>query len=337
MSLNAMAAAPIVNPFFFEMPGDRWSFTDRETLVPVLLEFFSQRARRLLVHGRRCMGKTFLLQNAAARVKTPLVYADVSMAANYAHLAKKLLEAAPAAPKGALERAIELAKKHFPKFALKAGKIVFEGALRDAKGETTPEQVLGYLNGRAAEADAPWTIYLDEFHDIRKLGDERFDWQIRGITQPRRSVNYIFSGSDHRLIQRMSEYDLAFFKQLQQLEVGPVESAHMGNWINERWKVGGLGRGTYGGRIVDIAGPCTGDIVRLAKVAFDIAAHRKGDDAVATAFDSLALSEITAEFSDRWRDLSLAQHSILRTVAAGKQPSAAQTLIEFGVKSVSTA
>ena len=105
----------------------------------------------------------------------------------------------------------------------------------------------------------------------------------------------------------------------------------------DRWGAQ-LSDATFGAAVVAAAGPCTGDnIVRLAKVAFDIAAAGKAKEVVATAIDAIALGELKAEFNARWIDLSVPQRSVLQMVAAGKPTTAADTLREYGIRTPSTA
>lgn len=326
-----------INPYFFESPSDRWSFTDREDLVPRLVELLRQKGRRLLIHGRRRMGKTSLIQNAAGKAGRVFLYVDLSTAASVADVAKRLLDSAPEEEKGMLARALDIAKKHLKSFAVTAGKVVLSGDFRREDGEKTLEEVLGYIDERAELDDLPWTVCFDEFQDIRMLGGDRADWKIRGIIQAHRHLNYVFSGSDHRLVQWMSEPTAAFFKQLQQMEVGPIDPGHLAQWINRRARTGGLPDADFGAAVVAAAGPCTGDVVRLAKVTFDVIAKGRAVDPVAAALDAIALIELNAEFVARWADLSVGQRSLLQAIAAGKPPTAADTLREYGIRSASTA
>ncbi len=327
----------LVNPFFFESPSDRWAFTDRETLVPRLTELMQQRGRRLLLHGRRRMGKTSLLKNAALKAGATLLFVDISTAAGLNEVAKKLLAEAPVREGRGFTRALELAKKHLKSFSVSAHKLVLSGELRLEEGEQTLEQVLNYLNASAETADQMWTVAFDEFQDIRDMGGPKVDWKLRGIIQEHRHLNYLFTGSDHRLVAWMTDPSAPFFKQLQQMEVGAIDGAHLAAWIERRAKTGGLPRFPYGELIVAQAGPCTGDVVRLAKAVFDLAAGGREGNLVPVAFDAIALVELNGEFNASWRSLSPTQKPVLRALAAGRPPTASETLREYGLKAASTA
>jgi hypothetical protein len=70
-----MKATP-VNPFFFERTADRWGFTDREDLLPIIGRLLKERGRRALFYGRRRMGKTSLIDNAALKASTKVIKVD---------------------------------------------------------------------------------------------------------------------------------------------------------------------------------------------------------------------------------------------------------------------
>jgi hypothetical protein len=328
---------PFTNPFFFESPSDRWSFTDRDALIPQLLQLMTERGRRLLVFGRRRMGKTSLIKNAAEKAKVTFVYCDISTAASTNEVARKLMDAAPEEKGARLTKALEIAAKYLKSVGVSAGKVIITGELRPDDAKKTLEGVLNHLNERAADNDEIWTVCLDEFQELRALGGPRIDWQLRGIMQEHRNINYIFAGSDHRIVEWMTEPTAPFFKQLHQMEVGPIPADHLARWVEKRAKMGGLSTFPYGEQIVAAAGPCTGDIVRLAKAVFSLATGNAPKDIISTAFDSIALIELNAEFLNHWRTLPTNQRGVLRAIADGKAPTASDTLRDYGLRATSTA
>ena len=332
-----MSQSNPINPFFFETPSDRWSFTNRETIVATLTGLMQERARRILVFGRRRMGKTSLIKNAAAKAGVTFIFCDISTAASLSEVARKVLDAAPAEEGARLHAALTSAGRFLKNVSLSAGKVVLAGELRADEGSKTLEGVLHALNERAAANDEVWTVCLDEFQELRALGGERIDWQLRGIMQEHRNLNYIFTGSDFRIVGWMTRHKAPFFKQLTQMEVGPIDPKHLAAWIARRAKAGGLPEFSHGEEIVGQAGPCTGDIVRLAKAVFTLAAGNTSKNLVATAFDAIALMELNPEFVSRWRGLPVSQRAVLRALADGMMPTAADTLRAYGLRATSTA
>jgi len=325
------------NPFFFESPSDRWSFTDREELMASLLQLLHEKGRRLLVHGRRRMGKTSLIKNAAEKARVTFIYCDISTAAGMNEVARKLMDSAPGVKGPRLSKALEIAARYMKSVGVSAGKVTLMGELRADDAGRTLEGVLNVLDARAAENDEVWTVCLDEFQEIRALGGPRIDWQLRGIMQRHRYLNYIFTGSDHRIVGWMTDPTAPFFKQLQQMEVGPIGTEHLARWIARRAKIGGIGNFPPGEQIVEAAGPCTGDVVRLAKAVFSLAAGGARKSIIAAALDSIALVELQAEFLNHWREMPTNQRGILRAIADGRAPTASDTLRDYGLRATSTA
>jgi hypothetical protein len=320
------------NPFFLGSAGE---VAGREALMPPLQQLMTERGRRMVVFGRRRMGKTALIRAAAGRARGTFVYCEVSTATGLGEVARKLMGAAPEEEGLRLGRTLEIAGRCLKSVGVSAGRITLTGELRSEDGRKTLEGVLNFLNERAAANYEVWTVCLDGFQEIRAMGGSEGDWQLGGVTREHKSLNYIFAGSDPRLVGWMT--GAGGSKQLQRMEVGPVGTDEMARWIDGRAGAGGLRNFSSGGRIVTAAGPCTGDIIRLAKAVFSVATGSTPKDIVAAAFDSIALGDLHGEYVDHWRSLPASQRGMLRAIADGRQPTASDTLREYGLRAASTA
>jgi uncharacterized protein len=330
--------ATLVNPFFFESPSDETGFTDRAELLPRLTQLMTEQGRRALVHGRRRMGKTSLIRHAARLSKKTFIYCDVSIPASLTELAKHLLAGVPKPDISQVGRMLKIANRRLKSVAVTAKNILsLVAEIRPDDAEKTLEDVLNTLNDLAADQDDIWTICLDEFQMIRRLGGDGIDWKLRGIMQDHRNLTYIFSGSDQRLIEWMTAADAPFFKQLQHIDVGPIESTHLATWLRKRSARGGLPAFPWAEAVISTAGPCTGDVVRLAHQVFGLAASGLKGNLVAQGFDRIALEELKAPFLEKWGELYPPQRSVLRAVADGQSPSAEETLRRYNLRTASTA
>ena len=320
---------PIVNPFNFETPSDRWSFTDREQELPRVVTLMRQVRQRLLIYGRRRMGKTSLIKHAAEEAKTPYAFVDLSIANDLAEVAKKLVASVQVEERLA-DKILRLLRASVGKVVIKGGQLALEADLRAAPKETL-EQALAFLDDYAEATDQCFTICLDEFQDLRRLNGDRAEWHLRGIIQHHKRLNFIFSGSDHRLLASMTEPNAAFFKQLDLMHVGPIEPKRLGDWVDQRIRRGGLPGRSLGGAVVAKAGPCTGDVIRLAKGAFELAAAERRGDIVTEAFDAIALGYLAPEFETIWRPLPPSQRMLLRAIAEGRRPFERATLVDYSL------
>lgn len=319
------------NPFNFETPADRRAFTDRERLLPKIEGLLSQTRQRALIHGRRRMGKTSLINQAIRTNRHLVARADLSVATNLNEVAQILIGSIeiPEASTGA--RLFALLKKHVQLVSLKGGRFALETHLR-APAEKTLEQVLSFLDDYAELSDAPLTVWMDEFQDIRKLAGEGAETRLRGLIQNQKRLSYLFSGSEHRLLAWMAgTAESPFYKQLELIEVGPIDPELLAAWIDQRTRRAGLLDRSFGADVVRLAGPCTGDIVRLAKDTFVLAAEQKTGNIVRHAFEAIALQELTSEFVTLWSFLPESHRVFLRILADGRAPFASKTLTDYNI------
>jgi hypothetical protein len=319
----------IANPFNFETPADRWSFTDREDLLPRLRGILDGTRQRALVFGRRRMGKTSLIKYSALAAKKPFAFVDLSTAADLSEVGRKLLSTVAVDEKLGV-KLMRLLRKYVSRVSLNGGHFSLETDMRLPPNETL-EQALLFLDDFAATTDQRITVCFDEFQEIRRLGGERGEWQLRGIIQHHARLNYIFSGSDHRLLHWMTEANAAFFKQLELIEVGAIDPALLSKWIDGRSRQGGLNDSSFGEAVVTRAGPCTGDVVRLAKQVFDFAATKRAGDIVSRAVDAISLEYLAPEFGTIWRSLPQSQRMLLRAIANNHTPFASETLSKYSL------
>ncbi len=330
-----------VNPFAFELPADRWSFTNRETLLPKLEALMTETGRRALLVGRRRMGKTSLLLRAAEKAGIRWIFCDLSTVSNLNEVAQKLLKQMPPAKPTLAAGVLKLLQKYASSVTFGKEGYTLKADLRpvsEAKDLTTLEEVLDFINEAAALDDTLVSVGLDEFQDIRRLGGPRAEWSLRGVIQHHRRINYFFSGSDHRLVNWMTEPHAAFYKQLEVISVGPIAPDTLARWINERARRGGWAGAAFGADVVESAGPCTGDIVRLARVVFRLFMEGGGaPGVVGTAMDEIALGALQEEYVKHWHPLSRAQRAVLRAIAENRPPTASATLRDYGIASASTA
>jgi hypothetical protein len=334
-----MKATP-VNPFFFERTADRWSFTDRENFLPIIEKLLNERGRRVLFYGRRRMGKTSLIDNAALKASTQIIKVDLSLVVGLTEAATLLLNQIPKPPDAIFGKIAKLVEEKLGSVSVSLWKFAFKAELRQSISQANIDVALDFIEAVAEAEDIIYTVWLDEFQEIWKLGGEDIAWRIRALSQRHHHINYFFSGSDHRLLKRMTDPKAAFFKQLETIEVGPIDPTLMAKWIDARMKQGGIPAKNIGADILAVAGPCTGDIVRVAKTAFDIlAAGHKGEDgdAAARAMNDISLRQLHNEHAAFWRQMTAVQRAVLRAIAADRAPQSAETVSLYGIGSPSNA
>lgn len=207
--------------------------------------------------------------------------------------------------------------------------------------------VLDTLDAMAARRGVTLGVVLDEFQEIARFGSagasprgavgaprkrgrlsarapihgtarhDQPEWHLRGVIQQHQHLSYILAGSRRTLLDAMIEPHAAFYKMLTPLRFGPIDPAHMAEWIDARMASVGLRVDGAGARCVEWAGPRTRDIVRVARKCVDCAV---ADGTVNADVVQHAMREIVDEESDlyaeRWSRRSGHQQNVLRAVAA---------------------
>lgn len=325
----------VVNPFNYETPANRWSFTDREEILPRIVRAMKERGRRVLAYGRRRMGKTSLIDYAALKSGVVWLSVDLSKATDIDEVARKLMSQLPPSRKERVEKTLRALSKYVHLGFSRGG---FEAKARvPGQEHITFGEALDFINDRAEIEDTCTTIGFDEFQDIRDLMGPKGEWKLRGIIQKHQHVSYVFSGSKNQMLQWMTEPKAAFYKQLDTIEIGHIDPDLLAIWVDERARRGGLPDFSHGKAIVASAAPCTGDVVRLAKTVFQLASEQRKGDIVRIGMDQVALGELNGEHTRIWQRLSQPMRASLRAIAAGLPPFATTTLARYGIRSASTA
>lgn len=338
------------NPFRIHGAVLRPFFTNRESELDCILAAFREPGVKLLVYGDRRMGKTSTLTVALGDYEEEDglgIMADLSTASTVADMATRVLDAA-------LRRLGRRWKDVISDIVHSIGLSVTVGAdpmtglptasldirLRDADVADQREtfgRVLDSIDQAAAERNIHVAVVLDEFQEIHRFGGEDAEWHLRGVIQQHRHISYVLAGSKPDLIRRMLGKGRAFYGLLDKLPFGPIDAIVMAAWIDERMQENGVNSSGAGERIVDIAGPRTRDVVRLARKTFDLArsATTVDGDIVERAFAEIIQDEDDPIFS-LWEGLTSHQQNVLRAVAAAtKGLTTAGTLRRFSLSSSS--
>jgi RecA/RadA recombinase len=322
-------AAKSPNPFRIHGVVAQPFFTDRAAELARILKTLREPAAKLLVYGPRRMGKTSALVRAIAlhQAKGGVAFlADMSTASTVADIANRILEAAGRALGRKWKDAIsDLVQRMQATLKLTpdphSGTIIpsLDVSLRAAPLEeqrTSLAKTLDSIDGLAKARRTTIGIVLDEFQEIHKFGGEAAEWHLRGVIQQHQRVSYVLAGSQAHLIERMLDQGRAFYGLADQLQLGPIDPAHLARWIDDRMTRGGVKAAGIGAAIVALAGPRTRDIVQVARQCFDNCrtTGRAEAAALTQAFEDV-VAEQAAPFQAMWNGLTAQQQNVLRAVA----------------------
>lgn len=316
----------MANPFRI---GDHVSgafFTDRAAEVKRIVTAMRE-PTRLLVFGPRRMGKSSAIGVAtekARRSGTLVVRADLATASSVVDVANRLLHSL--AQQKTREKLIDLGMRLAPHVAVTfdevtgAPRLAFGLGQRRASEDVqrkTLEQVIEGLAYDAAEGQTT-AVVLDEFQAIARLGGSEAEWHLRDLIQRHSELSFVCAGSEVSLIEEMIGKDRAFFRAFELLHLGPIESSHLGRWIDERLAGSGIEADGVGVEIIERAGPRTQDILQVARHLYSrgLSSGAAGLDDVTEAIDDVVREE-DAVLRAIWIQLTGHQQNVLRAIAAG--------------------
>jgi len=82
------------------------------------------------------------------------------------------------------------------------------------------EEIMVYLE----KLPQPVILAIDEFQEIRKFGEPPFEAKLRTLAQLHKNVNYIFSGSEHHLLNAIfNEYNQPFYQTTRMINLPKIQ------------------------------------------------------------------------------------------------------------------
>ena len=324
--------APPANPFRISGIVAGEHFTNRADELRRIEQALLEPGDKLLVFGRRRMGKSSTLDRAIEHVteRDAVAFrADLSGATTVTDVANRILQGTSRALgrrwldilAGFLKSlTLRVTLSADPMTGIALPTLSLEGRIHALDEQRTSlERVLDAVDETAQQRGLQIGIVLDEFQHIHRFGGESAEWHLRSVIERHRHVAYVAAGSELSLIEAMQGEGRAFYKLFRLLHHGPIDAEHFARWIEERLAGAGLEPAGIGARIVATGGPRTRDIVELARTVYDVASPR-GAIGETTLDDALReMLETNGEpFRRLWEELPPSQQNVLRAVAAGE-------------------
>ena len=324
--------APPANPFRISGIVAGEHFTDRADELRRIEQALLEPGDKLLVFGRRRMGKSSTLDRAIEHVteRDAVAFrADLSGASTVTDVANRILQGTSRAlGRRWLDILAGFLKSLTLRVTLSADPVTgialptlsLEGRIHALDEQRTSlERVLDAVDETAQQRGLQIGIVLDEFQNIHRFGGESAEWHLRSVIERHRHVAYVAAGSELSLIEAMQGEGRAFYKLFRLLHHGPIDPEHFARWIEERLAGAGLEPAGIGARIVATGGPRTRDIVELARTVYDVASPRGaiGETTLGEALREM-LESNGEPFRRLWEELPPSQQNVLRAVAAGE-------------------
>jgi len=90
------------------------------------------------------------------------------------------------------------------------------------------EEIMSYLEG----LPRPVILAIDEFQEIRKFGEPPFEAKLRSLVQLNKNVSYVFSGSEHHLLNQIfNEYNQPFYQSTRMINLPKIQEEKYASFI----------------------------------------------------------------------------------------------------------
>lgn len=228
------------NPFLLQGYAGADTFCDREAELAALKEAMANQRNVTLISLRR-LGKTALIRHffASQRRLIP-VFVDLYRTTDQQGMVLRIVQEAVkqvGKPSGAMLKEVAQAIRSL-EFSLHfdplTGLPEFGVSARPGTKETMAlDEFFAYLEKQRK----PVVIALDEFQQIMEYPEKNTEALLREQVQKLRNVQFIFSGSDRRMMQAIfTDGKRPFFQATEPLYLGPIPDAAYAAFILRHFK-----------------------------------------------------------------------------------------------------
>ncbi|NDV62209.1 ATP-binding protein [Puniceicoccales bacterium CK1056] len=320
------------NPFRYEFIEEDPELINRVKERERIREALLERGSRLLVQGRRRMGKTTVCKavvNELRREKHAVMLVDFSTATQLADLSNALLRGITASlGKSWQDYATDLMKSLSLQLETEADpqtgaiKLRLKPSARKAPLDEQRGTFIGILNRANALAKKKKIhlgIVIDEFQELGRFEEEATLWNLRGEIQHHANLSYVFTGSRAHLIKMLMSSDRAFYKMFRVLNFESIEIGEMRTWLAKRFRDHKIKAEPLLDDLLALSETCTVDRLRLAAMCFPMAlrAGELTEEIIQTAHAGI-IEEDKAFFHSDWQQLTAHQQNVLRALAEGE-------------------
>lgn len=228
------------NPFLLQGYAGEDTFCDRVEELAALREAAANQRNVTIISLRR-LGKTALVRHffASQRKFTP-VFVDLYRTTDQADMVLRIVQEAVrqvGRPTGSLLKEVSHAMRSM-EFTLSvdpiAGLPVLGVSMRPGKKQAMAlDELFRYLERQRK----PVVVALDEFQQITEYPEKNTEALLREQVQKLRNVQFIFSGSNRRMMQAIfSDGKRPFFQATEPLYLGPIPNEAYAAFITRHFK-----------------------------------------------------------------------------------------------------
>jgi AAA+ ATPase superfamily predicted ATPase len=216
------------SPFEYDKIVSKEHFYGRADELSKLFQV-TQYSNNLLIHSKRRMGKSSLIQNFLQSFEddTITLHVDIFDITTKEEFAKELLKALSNYQKTDIKKAIQNLTSLFKRVRVEPtiDPNTLEYSIKPIIATLSFEQMMEeFFNSiEILSKEKKIIIAIDEFQQIANLTDIKLDAFLRKYIQTRTNTSYIFLGSKRHLLTSLFEYKAPLYEMAEHFELQPLK------------------------------------------------------------------------------------------------------------------
>lgn len=230
------------SPFPYETIADSSTFYGRDKELK-LLNNFVKTSNNVLIHSKRRMGKSTLIQELFRRVENKFlcIYCDIFDITSKEDFARLLLKSISNIEQNDFKQMFKKFSELFkrvrvePSFDPNSSKFSLKPVVTTLSFEEMMEDF--FLAIKELSKDKNLIIAIDEFQQISLINDMKLDAYLRKYIQNSKNISWIFLGSKRHLLASLFEYKAPLYEMATHFELQALDLMSVYEYVSKYLKI----------------------------------------------------------------------------------------------------
>jgi len=231
-----------MNPFLLKGYSGPASFCDREEETNTLINAVENQ-QDITLYAYRRLGKSALIHHVFHQLKKKYncIYSDlwgtVTLGGFTKELANAILKSDLISRKSFSNKVSEFIRAIGASISIGVDGLPSIDVMYHDKSQVfrSLEEIFAFLE----KLSAPVVLAIDEFQEIKKYEEVPFEAKLRSIVQQSKNIHFIFSGSEHHLIDHIfNEYSQPFYQSTRMITLPKISESNYADFIQKQFKKG---------------------------------------------------------------------------------------------------
>ncbi len=229
-----------MNPFLLKGYNGPSSFCDREGETNTLINAVENQ-QDITLYAYRRLGKSALIHHVFHHLKKKYncIYSDlwgtISLGGFTKELANAILKSDLISRKSFSKKVSEFIRAIGASISIGADGMPSIDVMYHDKSQTfrSLDEIFAFLE----KLSVPVVLAIDEIQEIKKYGEVPLEAKLRSIVQQSKNIHFIFSGSEHHIINHIfNEYSQPFYQSTRMIALPKIPEEKYAAFIKKQFK-----------------------------------------------------------------------------------------------------